>query len=140
MDKPKTIYKWKSRGLKLREGESYDNIFEKVKNTTHCELCNDEFNTDEKKRRCMDHCHDTGFFRMVLCNECNSQFGKNHNKRKLHTNNKSGHKHISMDGDKYVFSIQRNKKTHKKRFKTLEEALEYKSNYLSECQNEILLS
>ena len=130
MNKSKTIYKWKSRGLKLNEGETYDDIFEKVKNSTHCELCKDEFSEDDKKRRCMDHCHETGLFRMVLCNECNSQFGKNHSKRKHHTNNKSGHRHISMEGDKFVFSIQRNKKTHKKRFKTLEEAIEYKSNYL----------
>lgn len=129
MDKPKTIYRWKSRGLKLREGESYDNIFEQVKNTTHCELCNDEFSHINKKLRCMDHDHETGFFRMVLCNSCNSQYGKNHNKRKLHDNNKSGHRHISIEGEKFVFSIQRNKKTHKKRFKTLEEALEYKNNY-----------
>ena len=134
MDKSKTIYKWKSRGLILREEETYHSIYEHVINTDECEICFDEFTTEHKKRRCMDHDHETGFFRYVLCNECNSQFGKDHNKRKVHTNNKSGHKHISIEGDKYVFSIQRDKKTHKKRFNTLEEAINYKNQYQIEAQ------
>lgn len=127
--KSKTIYKWKQRGLLLRDNETYDDIYNHVMSINNCQLCNDEFSHLSKKLRCMDHCHDTGFFRMVLCNQCNSQFGKNHNKRKLHTNNKSGHKHISMEGDKYVFSIQRNNKIHKRRFKTLDEALSYRLNF-----------
>jgi len=128
--KGKIIYRWKQRGLLLKDNETYDDIYNYVMSINNCQLCNDEFSHVNKKLRCMDHDHETGFFRMVLCNSCNSQYGKNHNKRKLHDNNKSGHRHISIEGEKFVFAIQRNKKTHKKRFNTLEEALEYKNNYL----------
>jgi hypothetical protein len=34
------IYMWKKMGLICREGETYDDIFNKVQNTTNCELCN----------------------------------------------------------------------------------------------------
>ena len=66
------ISKWKSRGLLLREGETYQEIHDKVYSATNCELCNlsfDENNTPE-----MDHCHVTRYFRKVLCRSCNSKY------------------------------------------------------------------
>jgi hypothetical protein len=48
-------------------------------------------------------------------------------------NNKLSLKYITFDisRDKYVFAISRKSENHLKRFKTLEEAIEYRNNYLS---------
>ena len=49
----------------------------------------------------------------------------------MRKDNKTGHKNISYDKNrnKYMFQIKRNGKKHMKRFKTLEEAIEYRDNY-----------
>ena len=70
--KSKTITCWKSLGLKLY-GYTYDEVYEYYMDTTHCEVCKVELNTNTKTRKCMDHCHDTGCFRWILCNRCNVQ-------------------------------------------------------------------
>jgi hypothetical protein len=58
------------------------------------------------------------------------------------SNNKTGHKNISFyeKRNKYIFQKKIKGLKIYKEFKTLEEALEYKSNYLSECQTEAFLS
>ena len=92
--KTHTIHNYKSYDVKLRDGETYDMIYEKVQNTTHCELCNIELCDGLKPNgRCMDHDHGTGYFRYVLCRNCNGNYDK-----KLNKNNKLGHKWISIDG------------------------------------------
>ncbi len=47
-----------------------------------------------------------------------------------YTNNKSGVQNIFFSENRWVFKIHRNKITHKKRFKSMEEAIEYKTQYL----------
>ena len=72
--KKKKIREWKHRGL---ISDDYDAIYDKWKNTTHCEDCNivledsgvlggNQYNT-----RCMDHCHISGEFRGIVCHPCN---------------------------------------------------------------------
>tara|TARA_R110000796_G_scaffold60913_1_gene141013 strand:- start:167 stop:667 length:501 start_codon:yes stop_codon:yes gene_type:complete len=85
-----TISQWKYRGLKLREGETYEEIYQKVSTATHCELCNVSF---ENKKPCMDHDHITGYFRKVLCNRCNASYMKQ--PRKDSKNNTTGHRLIT---------------------------------------------
>ena len=65
------ISKWKSRGLLLREGETYELIFRKVNSASNCELCNVSF---EGKKAEMDHDHISGYFRKVLCRSCNASY------------------------------------------------------------------
>ena len=91
MDRHRSLMKakWKYRGLICREGETYDDIYDKVFSATNCELCNLSFETRENIRR-MDHDHNTGYFRKVLCNKCNVIFDA-----KLSERNKTGHKWIS---------------------------------------------
>tara|TARA_R110000796_G_scaffold193497_1_gene310000 strand:+ start:315 stop:680 length:366 start_codon:yes stop_codon:yes gene_type:complete len=72
--KSRILSNWRRRGLILREGETYDMIYDKYLSTTHCELCNVELSTEKKrssKTKCMDHCHETNYFRNILCHSCN---------------------------------------------------------------------
>ena len=59
------IKNWTAKGV---IGD-YDVLYEKYMTTTKCEVCNKEFT--DKKKRCLDHDHDTGEFRYVLCASCN---------------------------------------------------------------------
>jgi len=69
------IRTWKSRGLILREGETYKGIYSFVMSIENCNLCNVKFNNEiHSQKRCMDHCHETGYFRKVLCIKCNSHY------------------------------------------------------------------
>jgi len=69
--KCKTIGDWKHLGLKLY-GYTYDEVYEYFQSIHNCEVCNVKLNTNIKTQKCMDHCHDTGCFRWVLCRSCNT--------------------------------------------------------------------
>ena len=65
------INKWKKRGLK---SEIYGAIYDYYKGVLNCERCSVTLTTGKlcKTRKCMDHCHQTGLFRDVICLSCNS--------------------------------------------------------------------
>ena len=84
--KPKMNYKWKSRGLKT---DNFEDIYNKYIYATHCELCNKQF--ENTKDRQMEHDHNTGKFRNIVCNSCNQLKAD----VKLQSNNSSGYKGIS---------------------------------------------
>ena len=60
------INNWKRRGI---IGD-YNELYGKWINTTNCEGCNYIFN--DSKNKCLDHDHETGLFRNVLCRNCNN--------------------------------------------------------------------
>lgn len=68
------ISRWKQRGVKLRPGEDWESVYLFYITCENCEECGVEL-TDEKKntptRRCLDHSHQDGFIRNILCNKCN---------------------------------------------------------------------
>ena len=124
--KSHTIAIWRSWGV---IGD-VDAIYDIYLATTQCMRCSIQFS--ERIKKCMDHDHVTGLYRAVLCNSCNCG-----NPLDLHCrkNNKStGIKNITKTKYGYVFEKTTKGITHRKFFKTLEEAIQYKEQYLSELR------
>ena len=78
--KSSRISNWKTGGL--IEGEwngipyTYDDIYELYLSTDNCDFCHRELTYDKKTSsttKQMDHDHETGLFRNIICNRCNSQ-------------------------------------------------------------------
>lgn len=61
---------WKRRGL---ISDDYDALYDKYINTDKCELCECEMTRGKGLigKKHMDHNHETGQFRNVLCGACN---------------------------------------------------------------------
>ena len=56
----------------------YDELYEKYINTEYCELCNVNLTEDKrttKTTRCLDHDHQTGLLRNIVCHCCNVKRG-----------------------------------------------------------------
>lgn len=71
--KANRISQWKVRGI---ISDDFDALYERYINTKFCELCSVELTTDKRKdrkltTRCLDHCHESGLVRNILCNSCN---------------------------------------------------------------------
>ena len=120
------IADWKFHGL---IGD-YDSIYDRYINTTHCDKCK-VLLTSEKiggNQKHMDHCHQTGHFRFVLCARCNT---KQHDRTK-NKNNTSGHKGIVFNKKKKLWQYRKqiNKKTYSKRSKCKITLLTYKFCFL----------
>lgn len=73
------IYKcasWRRKGIKLREGEDWDSVWIHYYITEECEDCGCKLTWDKKMtatRKCLDHDHQTGFIRGVVCCGCNNR-------------------------------------------------------------------
>ena len=68
------IYNWIQAGVK---SDDYDSLYEVYINTKFCEECNVELVEGNfgNNRRCLDHDHETGLFRNVVCHLCNCRRG-----------------------------------------------------------------
>jgi len=61
------IKNWKHRGLIYHD---YEDLFEVYRKTLNCQHCNKEFKN--KIDRHLDHNHENGLFRKIVCQRCNS--------------------------------------------------------------------
>jgi len=65
------ITNWKQRGVISND---FNELYEKYLSQTNCEECNVELTYDLKRMgttKCLDHNHETGEFRNILCHCCN---------------------------------------------------------------------
>ena len=120
--KTSTICSWKVKGLI----DDYEKIYQIYLDTHECMKCNISISGRNKH---MDHDHITNLFRAVLCASCNTG---NTLDTKCSKNNTTGIKYICKTKDGYRFQKTIKGKKHGKWFKTLEEAIEYKEQYLLE--------
>jgi len=80
-------YNWKQYGI-IFTPEEFEYIYEQYIYCSNCDLCNKEFlNTKDRQ---LDHCHETGDVRNIICNSCNQKRKDN----KIRKDNTSKHKLI----------------------------------------------
>ena len=67
------ISKWRFRGVKDNYNDNYETIYNIYESTKYCDECKIELNIegDDRTRKCLDHCHTSGYFRNILCQSCN---------------------------------------------------------------------
>jgi len=108
-------------GLLWENQQEINQIYERYLLNKKCELCDEEYTETNKK--CMDHCHNTGKFRNILCHRCNSNTDRK--------DNKSGVPNVCWDNfhKKWIYKKVINKKTHTKTFPYFIQAVIYKKEY-----------
>lgn len=89
--KSKTKYGWKRYGLIM---DNFEEIYKDYIHATHCDLCGKEFTKSIDRQ--MEHDHQTGEFRNIVCSSCNSL----KKDRKQSANNTSGYVGIHKRKDK----------------------------------------
>ena len=63
------ISDWKRQGI---ISEDYEALYDRFISTDNCQFCEVALTEDKSKtKRCLDHDHETGLVRGVLCNSCN---------------------------------------------------------------------
>ena len=61
----------------LRKLQNYDFKIKRIRTVKNCGICEIELTNDKSKtQRCIDHDHDTGRIRGVLCSLCNMAEGQ----------------------------------------------------------------
>ena len=114
--------KWKSRGSIFENDLAFSIVYKRYIFARECELCQKTFT--KLRDRQMEHDHDTGKFRNVVCQKCNGRKADN----KIQRNNTSGCKGIywRKDRNSWVFEAQINGKNKSiKHMKDLDELITF---------------
>ena len=74
--KSQTISNWRRKGVLDHFNDNFETLYRIYLSTKFCDECAFELNTgDNGMRKCLDHHHDSGYFRNILCNSCNVKRG-----------------------------------------------------------------
>lgn len=66
----------RSLALKRKYGISVDEYNELLRKANNkCEICGSDGSNGHHGKLCVDHCHDTGRIRGILCDPCNKKLG-----------------------------------------------------------------
>ena len=128
--KTNTKISWRSIGIIFTDEDFELYIYPKYIYATHCDLCNKQFKSS--KDRQLDHNHDTGEIRNILCTSCNYRKSD----RKIHKNNTSGYVGITKINDKtckqgFIWRFRIQDKTIKKSI-DLDYLIKFRDNWLKE--------
>ena len=63
------IGKWKHRGVTLQFHQDWDSVYKSYIECEYCDECEVKFKNS--KNRHLDHCHETGYIRNIICCRCN---------------------------------------------------------------------
>jgi len=75
--KSNKINSWKRQGVVCNNFEA---LYNHYTSTAYCDYCRVELTIDKKitsTMKCLDHCHETGLFRNILCHSCNCKRRQN---------------------------------------------------------------
>jgi len=125
--KSKRISCWKNRGIRV-EYNDWNYFYEIFISITECQKCGKELAVDKQRThatRCVDHDHtinDEPNVRYICCHSCNTNDK---------SGNTSGEANIHQDRKYWVFKKRiQGKEYSKSGFKTFEEAVQYKKQFL----------
>jgi len=128
--KSQTRYRWTRYGMNFIDKEHFEYIYNEYIHATNCDLCNKLFPKSQDRQ--LDHCHNTGDPRNIVCCRCNSI--RNDTKKQTNTGEdniyKCKHKEYKTG---YCFRIQiiRNyTSVFVTSRKTLEEAIKCRDDFL----------
>jgi len=121
------IEKWeKVHNVKLRDNESWDDLYNKWDEASNCNVCKIELvRGNSRNGKCLDHDHETGYYRQILCRGCNVGYDIS-----CHKDNRLGIKYITQTNTgSYMFQKTIKGVRYQKTLKTLEEAIQYRDNF-----------
>ena len=75
--KSRRISRWKHSGVIC---EDWNELYNHYLRTSYCDICKVELTYDKQNTsttKCLDHCHQTGQVRNILCHSCNTKRGQN---------------------------------------------------------------
>ena len=78
---------WRYKQISFRDDGHFNYVYNEYIHATNCELCNKLFTRSQDRQ--LDHCHNTGDPRNIVCCRCNTNRKDN---KKRHTN--TGEPHI----------------------------------------------
>ena len=130
--KSSTKSNWRKRGMIFND--NFDDIYQKYIYCRNCDLCNKEFKISLDRH--LDHCHETGEIRNIVCRSCNCK----RKDVKIQKNNNSGHKLICKDYNKiykkgFIWSFQVNINGKRKAIKKsidIDFLVKYRDNWIKE--------
>jgi len=73
--KSQRIRKWKFSGVKHPNMNELHDVWKAATNCADCEVILAESGINGSNRKCLDHDHETGLFRDIVCNTCNTKRG-----------------------------------------------------------------